>query len=186
MPNHVTNRITVKGATIQDILNITTGAPYEDGEIRAFDFNKLVPMPEELSNTVSGSLSGDEQIELLKKQAMNEEKYGYPTWYEFALENWGTKWNAYDVIVDEDFIQFDTAWATPEPIIAKLSEMLPRATITVAFADEDIGYNCGIYTYCNGKLIESSDMSVMAINEGTALSFACQIKYDNPDEWKTW
>lgn len=84
----------------------------------------------------------------------NIKKFGYATWYPWAYNNWGTKWNAYIIEDRGNEIQFDTAWSTPYPVIEKLSEMFPDATFSVTYADEDIGQNCGRYTLENGEQIE--------------------------------
>ena len=47
----------------------------------------------------------------------NIAKYGAPTWYEWSLKNWGTKWDAIDVKLKRDkttlSFEFDTAWTPP-------------------------------------------------------------------------
>lgn len=87
----------------------------------------------------------------------NEKKYGYESWYGWACDNWGTKWNAYSSIVGDNSIQFQTAWSCPFPIISKLAKLFPDVTITVKFADEDCGSNCGEFDifYENGELKEN-------------------------------
>ena len=42
-------------------------------------------------------------------------------WYDWRLQNWDTKWDAYDVVVTDDDpecleIEFNTAWSPPEAI----------------------------------------------------------------------
>lgn len=182
MPNHITNIITIEGASIKDILAIVdTSSKGDHGS--QFDFNAIVPMPEELHNTISGSYGEDDprQEALILQQKQNVEKYGYPTWYEFALAKWGTKWNAYDITVTDDSIQFDTAWSTPEPIICELSKLIPQAIITVEFADEDWGHNCGIYEYSNGDLTYDEDMSSGMVGKEKSLTFVSRVKYGDPD-----
>ena len=93
----------------------------------------------------------------LGRQAFqNEQKYGAPTWYKWRIRNWGTKWNAYgykdDVQFDGHSLRFLTAWAPPQPVIAKLSEMYPNLDFIHQFASEDIGVNCGEDEYHNGSL----------------------------------
>ena len=48
-------------------------------------------------------------------------------WYEWRLQNWDTKWEAYDKEIahaDEDTFQvtFNTAWSPPEGIYARIKE----------------------------------------------------------------
>lgn len=69
-----------------------------------------------------------EAYDLGKQAKENLEKYGHSTWYDWCVENWGTKWNSYDVFYtaggdDYIVIQFDTAWSWPTPIFEKLEEM---------------------------------------------------------------
>ena len=93
----------------------------------------------------------------LGKQAFqNEQKYGAASWYKWRTRNWGTKWNAYGyeggVQFDGKSLHFLTAWAPPQPIVAKLAEMYPDLDFTHQFANEDIGMNCGEDEYHNGSL----------------------------------
>ena|GEM_PF-3873993 len=46
-----------------------------------FDFNSIVPMPEHIQNC-------HEEVDL--------HGFRVPTWRSWSVENWGTKWNAYD------------------------------------------------------------------------------------------
>lgn len=87
----------------------------------------------------------------------NKKLYGHESWYEWSCANWGTKWNAYNSIVGDNSIQFQTAWSCPLPIIYKLAELFPDVIITVKFADEDCGSNCGEFdiVYENGELKEN-------------------------------
>lgn len=83
----------------------------------------------------------------------NKTKYGTTTWYNWCIENWGTKWNAYDQSIEKGktFVKFifSTAWAMPKPIYDKLKKL--NLNFEVKYADEDIGHNCGIYSYIDGE-----------------------------------
>lgn len=58
-----------------------------------------------------------EALQLGASYLENKKKYGYPTWYEWSITTWGTKWNAYDQYFEEpNILWFDTAWnATAYP-----------------------------------------------------------------------
>lgn len=84
----------------------------------------------------------------------NIEKHGHQDWYSWSIANWGTKWNAYSIREEDDKIFFDTAWSTPTPIIEKISNMFPDVTITIQFADEDFGFNCGEVVFVGGDVIK--------------------------------
>lgn len=102
----------------------------------------------------------DKDVFALGKQAyQNIIMYGAPTWYEWSINNWGTKWNAYgyvekmdmSVLTESNTLWMNTAWAAPHPVILKLSQMYPDLSLEHEWADEDIGHNCGRKTYINGE-----------------------------------
>ena len=104
MPNWCNNSLTIshKDADTLDNLMAQVRA---DGDERLFQHIK--PMPEELRDTTSPSDS--------------------PNWYDWSVDNWGTKWDAcsmdyeeYDGIVT---FSFDTAWSPPLPVYEALADM---------------------------------------------------------------
>lgn len=100
-----------------------------------------------------------DEWELGKTAWQNIQKYGAPTWYEWSITNWGTKWNAYGYEDGTDYsacdeLTFQTAWSAPRPILRKLSEMFPEIVFKHQWADEDIGMNCGERCYLGGEKID--------------------------------
>ena len=72
---------------------------------------------------------------------------------DWSCENWGTKWGAcHTYYVDENNIEFDTAWSCPFKIFEEISKKY-NTRVEVEFADEDIGNNCGIVIYDKGEEI---------------------------------
>lgn len=116
-----------------------------------------------------------EQWSLGKLAYENQCKYGVPTWYEWSINNWGTKWNAYECAPNEfsdnsTELNFWTAWAPPHPVLQMLSEQYPELEIFHEWADEDIGMNCGRREYKSGDLIYEY------YPEGDeATAFACEL-----------
>lgn len=97
------------------------------------DFNKIIPQPENIFN---GDLSEEDRLRC--------EKDGIPNWYDWNVENWGTKWNSYSCHVEsEKIFTFETAWSAPLPIMRQLGKMFPNVTFNYSWADEDTGFNCG-------------------------------------------
>ena len=96
----------------------------------------------------------------LGKTAWNNiQNYGAPTWYEWSINNWDTKWNAYGYDEGTDYsasgnLHFQTAWSAPHPVIKKLAQMYPDIIFEHEWADEDIGVNCGQKCYSNGECTE--------------------------------
>ena len=117
-----------------------------------------------------------------KAAFINEYLYGAQTWYEWSIENWGTKWNSYgyrDNIENwDEAIQFETAWAAPYPVIEKLASEFPNIRFDHAWADEDLGNNCGMCTYENGKRVSE----LIPSNRVEGVEFACAVwEYDLED-----
>jgi len=95
-----------------------------------------------------------EEIELLKKYITNFVNTGCIHWYDWCIKYWGTKWNAYSQSRDRHTLRFCTAWDAPLPIIKKLSTQFPSIQISIEFADENIGNNCGRCIFENGQLTD--------------------------------
>ena len=56
-------------------------------------------------------------------------------WYDWRVNHWGTKWDAYDVVVTDDDpesveIEFNTAWSPPEPICAAIRDEYPDVSVS--------------------------------------------------------
>ena len=99
-----------------------------------------------------------DEWELGKTAFQNEQKYGAATWYDWARENWGSKWNAYQTEeLEDNTIEFNTAWSNVKPVIIALSEKFPDIEMRYQWADEDIGSNVGDVTFKGGECIENID-----------------------------
>jgi len=195
MPNWVSNNVTIT-ASKKLLEKIKAEVKGENSE---FDFNRIASMPKELENTrspmvaiskkeykeqelriVRGELTEHEKSfgvsRCLTQELIDEynRKFGACDWYGWHLANWGTKWNACDVYVSDDFISFSTAWSTPFDLMVKLSEKYPKATFEVEYADEDFGYNTGKYTLMNG---EEVDVFLPEGGSREALELAMVIQY---------
>ena len=223
MPNWTYNRIKCKKEIGDKLLTIKN-------DIYSLDFNKLIPMPEDLkldagsieSDSISCyylSLNDDEKYKLMKllkskeiffhhdywnkykkdikyyesnpdklknnkdnfnglidfddkkhfnslselgKQYIeNIKKYGYPQWYDWCVENWGTKWNVEDDVdvsynknTDEYDITFDTAWSVPSGIVEKYSEFCNDEEFYWEYEDEDYD-GTHILRKINGEIIDT-------------------------------
>lgn len=120
MPNHSYSVLKFiyhedSGEKIQEIKNFLSG------ENSVIDFNKIIPVPEHLISPDPNVLSDEEK--------------------KWCVENWGTKWNAYQAsIVTEKgwalVYRFTTAWNYPAPIIKKLHDLFKGVEITFLAADD--------------------------------------------------
>ena len=223
MPNWTYNRIKCKKSIGDKILTIT-----ENGY--SFDFNKLIPMPDDLkldAGSIEGdsiacyylSLNDDEKYKLMKllkskessycynywnkyngdiKELENNPKklndkinnfnglfdfdkekqfnslnelgkqyieniknYNFPQWYDWCVENWGTKWNVeddidvvYDKNIDEYDISFQTAWSVPTGIVERYSELCEDDEFYWEYEDEDCD-GTHILRKINGEIVDT-------------------------------
>ena len=119
MPNHTDNRVILSHADSQMIDDIYNVMNTEDTEL----CNHLIPMPKELEGTTSPSDT--------------------PNWYDWRLENWGTKWDVYETQctrINANTLQlyFYTAWSPPIPVFDKLVDM--GFEVNARYLDEGWGY----------------------------------------------
>ena len=117
---------------------------YEEKKIKhIFDFNSILPMPQELEGTSSPPREKDKKLTIELKK-----KFGHGDWYSWREENWGTKWNTNPkwssctierTIIPDDPISkikykdivkliysFRTAWAPPIPVIKEAAKKFPK------------------------------------------------------------
>ena len=137
MPNWTYNNVQFIGKTEDNVKQLKELLKSDDND---FDFNNIIPMPNELSDTVSGSENAKPDWQ--KKQSEKlKAKYGADNWYDWSNNNWGTKWNACDVNVEQNKnvlnYTFDTAWDAPREIVRALEHM--KETI---LKDISIDWNC--------------------------------------------
>ena len=137
MPNWTYNNVQFIGKTEDNVKQLKELLKSDDND---FDFNNIIPMPNELSDTVSGSENAKPDWQ--KKQSEKlKAKYGADNWYDWSNNNWGTKWNACDVNVEQNKnvlnYTFDTAWDAPREIVRALEHM--KETI---LKDISIEWNC--------------------------------------------
>lgn len=122
MPNWTSNNITVRHQDKAKI-DLIVNRPEEQGVLQT-----LVPCPEELKNdelTTWGHGAEEQAREELRKEMVR--KYGYKSWYDWNIANWGTKWDLCDVCItriDDNTIVIDcqTAYSPPDVAFAYMLE----------------------------------------------------------------
>jgi len=84
--------------------------------------NGFFPCPQDLLDTVAGHAGEDQKAAHEAQIERNLKLHGAKDWYDWQVENWGTKWDfgaeEGDSITvyegsDQVSISFDTAWAPP-------------------------------------------------------------------------
>lgn len=91
------------------------------------------------------------KLELYNTCMSNLEKYGYAYWYDWAIANWGTKWNSYccERLSDKSF-SWETAWSGVPVLVEQISKKFPDVKMLYEYSDEDTGHNCGFARMKNG------------------------------------
>lgn len=130
-------------------------------------FNEFAPCPQALSETTEGSF-GDklEQARLNAQRESNRKTYGYSSWYDFALGEWGCKWEIsnggddYKIKkVDNGYtvtLSFDTAWSPPINFYDKLIEL--EFTVDAMYYEPGVNF-CGQYYNGDDETYELNDLS---------------------------
>ena len=119
MPNWCSNIMTL---THDDPTMITRA---KEAFIKSEFLNEFIPVPQDLQ-IVAGQLGDEaEQKELELKEELNRITHGYTTWYDFCVNEWGTKWDVGGDSIDEISatsitVSFDSAWSPPIAAYEKL------------------------------------------------------------------
>ena len=125
MPNWCNNSVEIYHEDPAMIERVRTA--FNDGRL----LDEFIPVPASL-RIVSGRCGADdnpEQIALESAQKSNIEVHGYKDWYDFCVNEWGTKW---DVGADGQAtltspntitMGFDSAWAPPVPAMEKFQDL---------------------------------------------------------------
>ncbi|MGN8278300.1 hypothetical protein [Pseudomonas sp. SMN5] len=181
MPNHVTNKVHAPAHVLKSLINesgkidFNTILPFSGW----FPWNGISGRAETTAEAITRQplnehplIAGlerrnraeanvlelsEECFEQFVQMLRNKRSTGYFHSLDFAREVWGTKWNAYDQMIDLDAgeLSFDTAWSCPLPVLIELSKRHPDDEITVRYADEDLGSNCGTVKIKAGETVSS-------------------------------
>ena len=145
MPNHVANELVIRGdsPSIKDFIRFARGTGIHwKGSDKPEIVNDL-----ELSHFLHPEWCNRGRELTMPYSALAT---GEPMGYDWCIENWGTKWGAYEcVLMDEDHhgegeisYQFNTAWSPPLKVIDALRKKFPDLEISGGYIDE--GYEgCG-------------------------------------------
>lgn len=99
-----------------------------------FSFEKIIPSPKTKEDCPKEYL--------LKKEDMvaPDDERPWFNWYSWNNNNWSTKWDACEAMVENSAIWFDTAWSAPFPILSKLMELWKDFDFDVKGAEETGAY----------------------------------------------
>jgi hypothetical protein len=145
MPNHITNKFIISGNDnlVRQVIgpydDETYGANSNNNEQCTLTFKRTVPHPPESDN--------DENWD----------------WYTWNCDNWGTKWDAYEVRVvsaqnigEENEVsvelEFQTAWSPPDMWLNKTVIQYPTLDFKLFWVDEDYP-SSGKFFISNGNFM---------------------------------
>ena len=92
---------------------------------------EFIPVPASL-HIVAGRVGDDtdpKQIELEAQEKANLEAHGYATWYDYCVNEWGTKWDVggdgIEPTIEGNALtaSFDSAWSPPIQAYEKLLDL---------------------------------------------------------------
>lgn len=161
MPNWCSNKLVVSGAS-KDLAEFTKTL----GDDNTFRLSQTFPVPEELRDVVVGSTiqfaiptnkddprarpnitnPGEfERYEDVPQETLSEwtQKFGATNWYDWSIQNWGTKWDAKGEMTVEDgecYCWFDTAWSPPTQWLETVSAKFPKLNFELHFAEGGMGF----------------------------------------------
>ena len=119
------------------------------------DFEKILPTPADLIPDTYDAF-GMTEFQNQSNQAI----YGCESWYEWHIQNWGTKWCAKITHMEQSDstirAEMQTAWSLPLELLKKLSVENSNTTIHVVDCEEESGSFVGDCKIFNGEIIEDS------------------------------
>jgi hypothetical protein len=162
---------------------------------KAFAEGKLLeefcPVPASL-HIVAGRVGDDtdpKQIELEAQEKANLEAHGYSTWYDYCVNEWGTKW---DVGGDGDQatvdspnsikMNFDSAWAPPTAAMDKFMDL--GFKVKLIYWESGMCF-CGLYDENGDDYMDYTDMSADDVEASINPEVdECMCIVENLREWE--
>ena len=153
MPNHCTNRVTFYSDDTTVILRLHKifSRALDEKDDRTV-FGAFIPEPDWANTPLAKNdvleYSWDKpkgeagELPVLKDKGFGEGLYFASTdrqddrWYNWRNQNWGTKWDAYELEIDDYSmpngfeVEFQTAWAPPEEVCHAIREQFDDLSVS--------------------------------------------------------
>jgi len=184
MPNWCNNYLVLEHED-PEMINRAKRA-YAEGKL----LEEFVPVPSSL-HIVAGRVGDDndpKQIELEAQEAANIATHGYATWYDFCVNEWGTKWDVggEDMLTEDGpnalRMNFDSAWAPPIAAMEKFMDL--GFKVKLIYWESGMCF-CGIFDENGDDYMDYTDMSAdeveAAINPEVD---ECMCIVENLREWE--
>ena len=158
---------------------------FNDGRL----LDEFVPVPKSL-HIVAGSVGDpDEQKKLEEDTARNIEVHGYGNWYDYCVNEWGTKWDvggdgmeASEDSPNATSMSFDSAWAPPVAAMEKFQDL--GFKVKLVYWESGMCF-CGLFDENGDDYIEYTDMSADELAEVINPEVdECMCIVENLREWE--
>jgi hypothetical protein len=184
MPNWCGNTLTLTHADPEMI--VRAKAAFAEGRL----LDEFIPVPAGLKDTTSPNRDGT--AEELRAQ------YGYTDWYDFCVNEWGTKWDigdgqgiqAWDD--NELIVYFDSAWSPPVAAYERLLDL--GFTVYATYYEPGCAFagifEDGVDDHYDLSNMDSGDVQQQLppeLDDSFGIS-ECMAEYEaeNEDEVTTW
>jgi hypothetical protein len=160
--------------------------------------NEFIPVPEDLKITAGTVSDPDEQARLTAQEQYNRAKFGYANWYDYCVNEWGTKWDVGDGTGiqtwddNELVVYFYSAWSPPIAAYEKLLDL--GFTVYATYYEPGCAFagifEDGLDDYYDLSEMDSGDVQQQLPQElddafGISESMA-EYEAENEDEVTTW
>jgi len=184
MPNWCNNYLVLEHEDTEMITRAKKA--YADGRL----LDEFCPVPKDL-HVVAGRVGNDEdpeQIKLEEDTKRNLEVHGYANWYDYCVNEWGTKWDVGgDDMLTEDGpnalrMSFDSAWAPPIAAMEKFQDLGFR--VKLIYWESGMCY-CGMFDENGDDYMDYTDMSAAEVAESINPEVdECMCIVENLEEWE--
>lgn len=166
MPNWCSNTVRVTAETPEKLKEFYDSVIFPDPENPKWPkitLNHLLPTPPELLDESAFGKSENREALI--------EKYGASDWYQWRIENWGTKWDITESFIEVDdptelLFVFDSAWAPPVAWLEKIASKFPELRFGISYEEPGIDF-CGYYIFENGEVVENDETGYQFFEEDT-------------------
>ena len=160
---------------------------FADGRL----LDEFVPVPKDL-HIVAGRVGDDtdpKQIELEAQEKANLEAHGYSTWYDYCVNEWGTKWDvggegdqsSQDTPTDIR-MNFDSAWAPPVAAMEKFQDL--GFKVKLVYWESGMCY-CGLFDENGDDYMDYTDMTADDVEASINPEVdECMCIVENLREWE--
>ena len=165
MPNWCNNTLEITHEDPAMIARVKQA--FADGRL----LDEFVPVPKSLHIVAGrvGDATDPKQIELEAQEKANLEAHGYTTWYDFCVNEWGTKWdvggddyNTPQEIPNGLAMSFDSAWAPPVAAMEKFQDL--GFSVRLYYYEPGMAF-CGIYDENGDDYYELGNMNSEQVKE---------------------